>query len=145
MSDTRIVPADRQRAAEWVRLRENLYGPGPHAEELEQVLASPEHDAFLMLDAQDRALGLLELSLRNLAVDRVDGPVGYVEGIYLDPTVRGRGWGELLMAHAEAWSRGRGAVAIATDSQLDNVRAHGLYRRLGYREVGRAVHFTKPL
>jgi aminoglycoside 6'-N-acetyltransferase I len=155
MIDMRIVPADEQRALDWIRPREDLYGPGPHtvephavephAVEIAQVLESPEHDAYLLLDARGRACGLLELSLRNLAVDRIAGPIGYVEGLYLDPDARGHGFAELLMAHAEAWSRARGAVAMATDSQLENVRSHGFYERLGNHEVDRAVHFAKPL
>ena len=140
-----LIRATLSHRAEWIRLRTALYGPGPHAEEVAQLLAHPDYDAFLALDRDGRAIGLLELSLRNLCEDRVAGPVGFVEGLFLDPDVRSQGLGQVLMEHAEAWSRARGAVELGTDSELANTRAHAFYKRLGFRELGRTVRFARPL
>jgi aminoglycoside 6'-N-acetyltransferase I len=71
--------------------------------------------------------------------------VGYVEGWYVDPDLRGKGVGRTLVSRAEIWAREMGFTELASDAELRNdgsIRAH---HALGFHETFRLVHFVKPL
>jgi putative acetyltransferase len=58
-----------------------------------------------------------------------------IHRLYLDPRVRGRGLGKLLVASLEEWARPR-ARTMTLWSDVRFAHAHELYARLGYRLVG---------
>lgn len=68
-----------------------------------------------------------------------NGPVGWVEEIMVDESLRGQGIGRALMAAFEAWAAGRGAKMVA----LATRRAAPFYLALGYEES--ATYFRKLL
>lgn len=51
------------------------------------------------------------------------------------PAARGHGVGRALLARAEAWAAGRGAAAVALDTDSALVAAGRLYRAAGYEVV----------
>ena len=53
------------------------------------------------------------------------------------PERQGRGVGTRLLAAAEAWVRGRGGHRLELTVAAPNLRAHALYRRLGFVDEGR--------
>jgi aminoglycoside 6'-N-acetyltransferase I len=131
----------------WSRMRDELYSgldAAHHRREMEWILGSKEHAAFLAVDA-GRPAGLVEVSLRNVVDGCIGGPVGYLEGLYLEPDWRGKGLGRELLAHAEAWCRDRGCAHMATDAELDNPEAQAFYERLGFERKWTVVQFLKPL
>ena len=80
--------------------------------------------------------------------------VGAVElkRLFARPAARGHGVGRALLAAAEAWAAGRGATAVALDTDAALVAAGRLYRSAGYRVVDAyntnpyaAVWMAKPL
>ena len=87
----------------------------------------------------------IELTIR----DRVDGSyserVGYVEGWYVDPELRGRGVGRQLMARAEQWVVRIGLTELASDVEIENERSISAHLALGFRETFRLAHFLKQL
>jgi aminoglycoside 6'-N-acetyltransferase I len=143
-----IVPATRERFADWKALRAALYSGIDdefHRREMEHLLAAEHFGCFLALDADGRAVGLLELSLRNVVDGCIDGPVGYVEGIYLAPEARGRGEGRRLLAFAADWFRARGCREMATDAELENRDAQAFYRAAGFIRTWTVVQFRRSL
>ncbi|BCS24584.1 GNAT family N-acetyltransferase [Aspergillus puulaauensis] len=62
-----------------------------------------------------------------------------VNNLVVDPAAQGRGFGRVLMEFAETRARevGRGAVSLATNVKM--VENIGLYKKLGFVEVGRGV------
>ena len=58
---------------------------------------------------------------------------------------RGQGIGSALLRRCEEWSRLRGCGLVMLSSQLFRERAHGFYRRQGFREVKRSAFFVKDL
>jgi GNAT superfamily N-acetyltransferase len=59
-------------------------------------------------------------------------------GVYVDPVVRGRGWGRRLLAAAVAAGEGTGAQ-VALYVREDRAAARGLYESVGFRPVGQRV------
>ncbi len=132
----------------WSRLRDELYSgldAAHHEREMAWILESDEHAAFLAEDESGHPAGLVELSLRNIVDGCVGGPVGYLEGLYLEPGWRGKGLGRELLAHAEGWCRSRGCTSLATDAELDNPEAQAFYERLGFERKWTVVQFLKAL
>jgi len=91
-------------------------------------------------------VGFVEVGLRSHA-GGCDGrhAVGYIEGWFVRPEWRRRGIGRALLTWAEAWSRGQGAIEIASDTWIDHAFSIEAHRALGYEVAERAIHFRKPL
>lgn len=116
-----------------------------HDVEMAEQISNDEFAVLVYERSSGRLGGFVELSVRK----RVDGTmsprVGYVEGWYVDPDLRGAGVGRALIAEAETWAKQMGFTELASDAGLGNeqsIRAHGA---LGFRETFRLVHFVKLL
>ena len=135
--------------AEWLRLRAALWPEcalDAHEVEMETLLADADRAAIFVSPAPGGGLaGFIEVALRPWAEGCDSSPVGYVEGVYVDPAERGRGVGEALLRAAEAWAVDRGCREIASDARLDNAASLALHRRLGYVEGEVLVHLRKHL
>ena len=88
---------------------------------------------------------MLELALRNIVDGCLSSPVGYLEGIVVNPEFRGRGISRLLLQEAENWFRLKGCTEMATDSDLANTSAQEFHRQMGFEETFRIVQFRRPL
>ncbi len=146
MTTVRLVqPSDDP---QWLDLRRALWPDCPadrHALEVQQLCASGGA-VFLAEDSDGRAIGFAEVSIRR---DHVEGttetPVPYLEGWYVIPEYRRQGIGRMLVEAVEAWARRQGFTELASDSELENHGAIRAHKRLGFREVGREVHFVRTI
>lgn len=143
--DCRVARPDDK--AEWVRLRSVLWptcSVERHQLEVEQLLVG-EGIVILAL-ADGKMIGFAEVSIRN---DHVEGttaaPVPYLEGWYVDDAFRHRGVGRALLAFVENWSLQNGYSELASDAELENDPSVKVHAKVGFREVGRSVHFVKTL
>jgi aminoglycoside 6'-N-acetyltransferase I len=131
----------------WTALRHELWPDCPaerHALEIAQLLKG---DGIVAVAVEGGSLvGFAEISIRR---DHVEGtcssPAPYLEGWYVRLSHRGQGIGRALLDFVERWSIDRGFEEIASDAELDNQRSIRLHTKLGFVEVGRTVHFVKPL
>ena len=95
-------------------------------------------DACLLLAVdRERRLGYL-LGFRHLTF-YANGPVAWVEEVFVRGQERGRGIGRALISAFEQWAAGRDCALVA----LATRRAAPFYRALGYEES--AVYFRKVL
>lgn len=141
----RAVKADDER--EWARLRRALWPDcrGPRALlEMREMRGDPKRFGVLVVDRGNGRLGgFVELALR----DGVDGAArevtAFVEGWFVEESLRGRGWGRKLITAAEKWARVRGMVELASDAELDNAVGIAAHRTVGFRETFRVVQFLK--
>lgn len=69
---------------------------------------------------------------------QVHWDVLYVEQVWLDESLRGRGLGAQLLADTEAEGLRRGAVKSILDT--NDWQAPGFYAKYGYREFGRYTY-----
>ncbi len=91
-------------------------------------------------------VGFAEISIRS---DHVEGttesPVPYIEGWYVDPKSRSIGIGKALIKAAEDYALKMGFNELASDAELSNDLSIGIHKRIGFKEVGRTVHFVKTI
>lgn len=117
-----------------------------NAAETEALLSRGEaYAAWVLLEGDGAAVGFAEAATREWAEGCASSPVGYLEGWYVAPERRGRGFGRLLVETAEQWARERGMREMASDTELDNQASREAHARLGYSEVARVVAFRKKL
>jgi aminoglycoside 6'-N-acetyltransferase I len=144
----RIDRVSREHFPVWKRMREALYSgldPEFHDGEMEWIESSGEAECYLAFDEKGKPIGMMELSLRNVVDGCIGGPVGYVEGIYLEPEHRRGGLGSELLKFATERFRARGCSDMATDAEIDNVDAQEFYRKVGFTESWRVVGFTRSI
>jgi GNAT superfamily N-acetyltransferase len=68
--------------------------------------------------------------------DGADGAVRFeAKHLWLQPQVRGRGWGSLLLAELERRARAFGATEMVLDTNSSLEAAGQLYQRSGYEDV----------
>lgn len=144
-----LRPLRRTDHPEWFRMRCTLWPDcraAMHRLEMREQTARSRQRAVLVLDRGDGRLGaFIELSVRP----RVDGSqsprVGFVEGWYVDPDLRGAGWGRRLIRAAGNWTTARGLTELASDAELKNPGSIAALRAMGFRETFRLVHFLKKV
>jgi aminoglycoside 6'-N-acetyltransferase I len=148
MAEMQVFEVTRDRFVDWKRLRQDLYRGVDdrfHDDEMELIFSSDEAFAFLGYSDDGHVLSLVELSLRNIVDGCLGGPVGYIEGLYIEPGHRGRGLGKELASFAADWFRARGCRDMAADAEIDNVDSQRFIEALGFRETYRVVEYAMSL
>lgn len=117
-------------------------------EEFEQVLLSQKGAVFLAYGsaAASQAVGFAQCQLRH---DYVEGtkcsPVGYLEGIYVQPDSRRQGIAGALLKACEQWASRQGCREFASDCELSNKQSLRFHLDCGFTEAGRVICFVKEL
>lgn len=114
-------------------------------DEFTEILKSEEAACFLACEA-GVPVGFAQCQLRH---DYVEGtktsPVGYLEGIFVQPEFRHRGLAKQLLGACESWAREKGCTEFASDCELGNDASLDFHLSMGFTEVNRIVCFTKKL
>ena len=66
-----------------------------------------------------------------------------VYGVYIAPEYRGKGLGKMLMDEVEKLAKEHGITRLWLDVVVTQKPAIGLYRKLGFREIGRTEKSLK--
>lgn len=89
-----------------------------------------------------KALAWLSLSIRTEYVEGCSSlPIAYLEGIAVLPQARQQGIAGELLAFAKQWAKEQGCSQLASDCSLENTLSQEFHHKLGFREVGRSVHY----
>lgn len=111
----------------------------------QEALDDPSKTAFL-LSEENIYTGLIHLSLRTDYVDGTNSnPVCYIEGLYIEPDFRGKGYAQNLIHMAETWGKQKGCLEIASDAEINNQAGINLHKKLGFKEISRIVTFAKRI
>ena len=132
---------------EWAQLRRLLFPDCPLERHLLEIgLLMAGQGIVALACVLGEIAGFAEVSVR---ADHVEGtrssPVPYLEGWFDKEAHRGQGIGRALLDFVEQWARERGYTELASDAEIENAASVKLHGRLGFKEVGRSVHFVKPL
>jgi len=145
---TKIRIAESSDQKEWIRMRKRLWpecATERHTLEMDLILAS---QGFVLVAelSKSHLVGFAEISIRR---DHVEGtrksPAPYLEGWYVDANYRGKGIGKALIKTAEGLSLEKGFIELASDTEVQNQSSIEIHKQIGFREVGRSVHFVKSL
>ena len=111
-----------------------------------EALTQHAEAACFLAENGDAAVGFAQCQLRH---DYVEGtktsPVGYLEGIYVAPACRHRGFAAALLRACEDWAREMGCTEFASDCELTNSDSYALHKSMGFAEANRIICFTKKL
>jgi len=131
----RIVPAGPTEAAVLSALYQTAFGEAWASDQLAQLLAGTGVFALIGLDAAGEPAGY---ALCRVAVDEAE-----LLSIALLPDHRRRGGGRLLLDALIERCAAAGAATLFLEVAIDNAAALALYRRAGFREVGRRKGYYK--
>ncbi|WP_150667882.1 aminoglycoside 6'-N-acetyltransferase [Pandoraea anhela] len=116
-----------------------------HERDGRDLLSQPDrYVAFLAMSQADECLGFAEASIRRDYVNGCDtSPVLFLEGIYVEASMRRSGIARALCVQIEQWGMERGCTEFASDTALSNIDAQAIHRALGFNETERVVFFRK--
>lgn len=141
----RLLERDRR---DWLRLRIALWPreePSGFDEDITGILADPETMlAFGAFDGE-RLIGFAEAGERPWGDGCETEPVGWLEGIYVDPAYCRRGVGRALVAAVTDWAKSRGYSELGSDAAMENRISLQSHAGWGFEETKRIVMFRKWL
>ena len=109
-------------------------------------LVTRDDAAVFLARCDGMAVGFAQCQLRRDYVEGTDtSPVGYLEGIYVVPEYRGRGYARRLLSACEDWARQQGCTEFASDCELDNAVSLKFHMSVGFAEANCIICFTKKL
>lgn len=143
-----IVKAEEKDISAVAALAAALW-PHHSARELEAefapLLGKKEAAVFLQLEGST-PVGFAQCQLRRDYVEGTEtSPVGYLEGIYVAPACRHRGFACALLRACEDWAREMGCTEFASDCELTNSDSYAFHKSMGFAEANRIICFTKTL
>lgn len=101
---------------------------------LRGLLAAPDRGLVWVIEQAGEAAGYLVLTWGYSL--EFHGRDAFIDELYVAPSYRGAGLGRQAVEWAEAACRAQGAGAVHLEVEIDNERAHALYRRSGFAERG---------
>jgi aminoglycoside 6'-N-acetyltransferase I len=149
-TDITIAPITIRESDAWTRMRRALW-PGDddeHQKEVFRFLGGERKvtdRVFVAKNVAGEVVGFIELSIRPFAEGCVTDRIAYFEGMYVDPSVRGKGIGRSLIRAAEEWGRSMGCKEVASDTEISNETSVAVHNAMGFVEVNRVVCFRKDL
>jgi diamine N-acetyltransferase len=101
---------------------------------LRGLLAAPDRGLVWVIEQAGEAAGYLVLTWGYSL--EFHGRDAFIDELYVAPSYRGAGLGRQAVEWAEAACRAHGAGAVHLEVEIENERAHALYRRSGFAERG---------
>ena len=149
---TRVREVRSDDTSDWLAMRMALWPEGTlveHQDEIRAFLAGQRpRGPWAVLMAEDGSgscVGFAEVSVRPYAEGCSGTRVGYLEGWFVRPDVRGTGVGRALVAAAEAWTREQGCTELASDADPENGVSRAAHVALGFDDVGLVRCFRKEV
>ena len=102
--------------------------------------------SYLLADRDALCLGLLHNGeLIGYALGYFVGRDFHLANLAVDPACRNRGWARQLLGRILRWAAEQGASCCALEVRSANQAARALYRKVGFRTVGRrAAYYSDP-
>ena len=143
-----VHPARGEDRVAWAAMRAALWpdaSDDDHQEEIEAYANGGDLICFVARHAE-RAVGFAEASIRREPVNGCEmSPVGFLEGIYVDPEHRRSGIARALLEAVERWAGTKHCVELGSDSDEANAGGHAFHHGAGFEECERVVFYRKRL
>lgn len=109
---------------------------------LSEMHDSSQYSVFVAELSQGQIAGWIGAHIfRALELDKG----AEISGLIVDREVRSRGIGKALLNAVEEWARKDGLTAISVRSNVKRERAHGFYKKNGYKWTKTQETFRKSL
>lgn len=105
--------------------------PASYAEALAAIDADPRQQLYILEDSGRIAATMTVLIVPNLS--HVGRPYALLESVVVDDSVRGRGYGSLMLRFAIERAREAGCYKVALTSNKARAGAHRFYVGLGFQ------------
>ncbi len=113
--------------------------------EFDEFATDPNMVSFIYY-ADETEVGFANCALR---FDYVEGcetrPVGYLEGIYVDPNHQKQGIAKALVKACEDWASEMGCTEFASDCELKYIDSLDFHLAVGFEETNRIICFKKEI
>ncbi len=117
-----------------------------HKIEVDNIFSTPERMAsFIATDDTNNQIGFAEVSIRHTVEGCSTLEVGYLEGWYIEPKYRQKGFGKQLVQTSIDWCREKGCKEFASDCELDNTISEAAHKRIGFKETLRQICFKMDI
>ena len=114
-------------------------------DEFKEIIKSTNNAFFLKFDKLF-CIGFAHVSLRQDYVEGTNSsPVGYLEGIFIQPKYRNLGYAKSLIKECENWAIDLGCTEFASDCELENEQSIRFHLKSGFKIANKIVCFTKKL
>jgi len=115
-------------------------------DDFNRMITSDNDAAFICRLEDHTPIAFAHVAIRNEYVEGTfTSPVGYLEGIYVRPAFRNRGFAKKLLTMGEGWVKDKGCVEFASDTELDNTVSQQFHKRSGFIEACRMICYVKKL
>lgn len=119
--------------------------PDEREPEFAELTHSAEAACFLAYEGET-PIGFAQCQLRHDYVEGTEtSPVGFLEGVYVQPEHHHKGVARHLVAACEDWARSVGCTEFSSDCEIDNTASLAFHLAIGFEEVGRTIWFHKKL
>ena len=110
----------------------------------ERLLSATENGAVFLAFDDKRAVGFAQCQLRRDYVEGAESsPVGYLEGIWVEPAFRGQGVAGRLLQKCQEWAKEKGCAEFASDCEIHNSESLSFHLQNGFREANRIICLIK--
>lgn len=114
-------------------------------QEFQQFLRN-ENDALFVATVSGIYAGFLHMSLRHEYIEgAVRYPVGYMEGIFVEPEFRHQHIAQALAEVGQTWALKKGCYEMASDAELTNTASQAFHQKIGFQEANRTVNYIKTI
>jgi len=143
----RFFRAAESDAAKAARLADKMWGSDKCREQEFLELIESSESAVFLAEAGGQAIAFAQCGLRHDYVEGKDsdGPVGYLEGIFVEEAYRSHGIARTLLSLCENWAREMDCAEFASDTGLCNEEGLRFHLGCGFEEAGRIICFIKRL
>ena len=111
-----------------------------------QTLLTEKEAAVFLFRTEGKAAGFAQCQLRH---DYVEGtatsPVGYLEGICVRESDRGKEIARSLLKACEDWAREQGCTEFASDCELTNTESRQFHRAVGFEEANWIAAYVRRI
>lgn len=144
-----IRPVQIKDASSWERMRSELWPDEieDHQSEIKRFFDSKRsnEEVFIAQNESGETTGFIELFIRNRADGCYSDNIVYIEGLFVESSVRRNGTAAALIRAAEQWGKEHGCSEIASDTEIENETSIAVHKAVGFQEMSRLVCFRKDL
>ncbi len=110
------------------------------------VFLQDDQVQIFVAEEDSTVIGFAQCGLRRDYVEGTDtSPVGYLEGIFVEPFHRNKGIARTMLKQCESWAKEKGCSEFASDCELCNETSLAFHLRMGFIEANRIICFKKDL